>query len=228
VTNLHKWFYGGLGILVLGLLILAHAYSVRQARAEAQQEASDKVIAAKDQALADRDKSFNDFKAQMIQQISDLKTAKQATQVLQPIIVPQGGTAPATVAKTDLPPEVAKTLPGPANANFTLLSDDQMVKLGQRELNCQVTEAGLTKCQADAQDYKAQIATLTKANLDWQKAGAVPRWTAGFGIARAGGNAGYTPALFLDYRIQPKWGLFVGGENKAVFAGVSVHFGGPK
>lgn len=222
---MHKWFYGGLGILILGLLYLAHAYSIRQARAEEQQSATEKIIAAKDQALSDRDKQFADFKTQMLQQIADIKTAKQATQVLTPIIVPQGGMAPATVTKADLPAEVAKTLPGPSNANFTLLSDDQIVKLGQRELNCQITEAGLTKCDQDKADLQAKIDALKKSNAQWAEAGAVPKWTAGLGIARAGGNQGYTPALFLDYRIQPKWGLFVGGENKAVFAGVSVHFG---
>jgi hypothetical protein len=222
---IHKWLYSGLAVLVLGLLYLAHAYSVRQARAEEQQTATGKLIAAKDQALADRDKQFSDFKAQMLQQIADIKTAKQATQVLAPIIVPQGGTAPQTVTKADLPPEVAKTLPGPANASFTLLSEEQMVNLGKREINCRIAEAGVSKCDQDKRDMQEKISKLTEANQAWEKAGAVPRWTAGLGVARAGGNAGYTPVTWIDYRIQPKWGLFAGAENRAVFAGVSINFG---
>lgn len=225
MTTIHKVYLGVIGVLVLIVAYFAISYEIKTVRAEEQQKASDQVIAVKDQAIKDRDTIFTAWKADKDLEIANLQTAKQATQVLAPIIVPQGGTAPTTVTKGDLPPEVAKTLPGASNANFTLLSDNQMVKLGQRELSCQITEGGLKKCDLDKADMQAKIDALTKANRQWQEAGSVPRWTAGLGVARAGGNSGYTPMLFLDYRVQSKWGLFAGAENKAVFAGVSVHFG---
>jgi hypothetical protein len=224
MTKLHKIYLVIVGALVLIIGFFAIKYSVSLARAEEQQKATDQVIAAKNQALTDRDKTFEAFKDQVQQQIATM-TAKQAVTVIQPVVSPAGQPSPQQVTKAELPPDVQKALPGAANTNYTLLSDPQMVLLGQREKSCQLTEAGLTKCDADALDYKAQIASLTKSNNEWKAAGAVPRWTAGLGVARAGGSEGYTPALFIDYRIQSKWGLFMGAENKAVFAGVSVHFG---
>jgi hypothetical protein len=229
VSTLHKIYLCIVAVLVLGCGLAAHLYHTAQVRAEVQQSATEQVIAAKNQALADRDKIFNDFKLQMLQQIADIKTAKQAVTVLQPVVSQAGQIAPQQVSKSDLPAEVQKQLPGAANTNYTLLSDSQMVLLGQREKSCQLTESGLTKCEADRQDYIAQITALTKANKDWEKAGAVGPWTILAGAAKSNGTGnGWTPAILVNRRLGPKLGLWAGAENRAVLGGVSFNLGGPK
>ena len=214
MTKLHAIYLGICGVLAIGLTGAGIAYKVSTVRAQEQQAATDKVLAAKDQAIADRDKAFQDFQTKVLQQIADIKTAKQATQVLQPIILPQGGNAPATVTKGDLPPEVAKTLPGPSNGNFTLLSDEQMVALGKRELQCQVTEAGLTTCEADKKDFLAQIDALKKSNEAWAKAGRVGPWIAGLGVAKNAGGNGYTPTILFGRRITKNLGIMGGVQGR--------------
>ena len=222
--SIHKWLYGGLGILILGLLYLSHAYSVKQAATEASQTAMEKSLAAKDKEMTDRDKA-NQAKFDALQQrIDDLRTAKQAVQVIQPVVSPAGQIAPQGVTKAELPPDVQKQLPGTPDTHYTLMTDAQLVLLGKRELACQQTEGSLSTCEADKKTMQEKIDALTGQNQKWEQLGVVPRWTAGLGVAKSATN-GYTPVAFLDYRIQPKWGLFIGAENKAAFAGVSLHFG---
>lgn len=222
---MHKWFYGVAAILIMGLLYLAHAYSVKQAATEASQTAMQKALADKDKEMADRDRANQAKFDALAQQIIDLKTAKQAVTVLQPIVQPAGGNAPQQVTKADLPPDVQKQLPGAPDTHYTLLTDPQVVLLGKRELACQQTEGNLSTCEADKKTLNEQKSKLAEQNGEWEKLGVVPRWTAGLGIARAGGSSGYTPVLFIDYRVQPKWGMFAGAENRAVFAGLSIHLG---
>ena len=229
MTKAHKITLAVAGILLLGALYAVHAYQIAQTRAEAQQEKTDAILKAKDDALAQRDKDFQDFKAQMLQQIADIKTQKQAITVLQPIISPSGQPAPTQVTKGDLPPDVAKTLPGPSNASFTLLSDEQMVKLGQRELSCQITEAGLTKCDADKADYLAQITALKKTNADWAKAGKVGPWIAGLGAARNAAGNGYTPTVLFGRRLNSNLGVMTGVQGRGDLSlWLTWNFGSPK
>jgi hypothetical protein len=229
VTRLHKIYLGIVAVLIVAALIAGISYKISVVRAEEQQKATDKVLAAKDQALADRDKQFSAFRDDMLRQISDLKTAKQASQVLAPIIVPAGGMAPQTVTKAELPPEVSKTLPGPPNASFTLLTDEQMIKLGQRELTCQVTEAGLTKCAADKADMQAKIDALTKANNDWKKAGAVGPWMFGLGASRDAGGKGYSSNFYIQRRLNSSLGIMAGVQGKGdVSLALTWNFGEKK
>lgn len=229
MSVIHRWYLGIVAVLVLGVGIAAHMYSVAQTRAEEQQKATDKVLAAKDQALADRDQQFATFREDMLRQIADIKTARQAVAVLQPVVSQAGQIAPQQVTKADLPPDVQKTLSGAPDTHFTLFNDDQMVLLGQREKSCQLTEAGLSKCDQDKADYLAQIAALKKVNDDWQKAGGVGKWTALLGATKDAAGKGYSPTLLLDYRFTRNVGLFGGVQGHGdLTAGVSIHFGGPK
>jgi hypothetical protein len=214
VTRLHAVYLGICGLLLAGLVGAGVAYKISTVRAEEQQKASDKVLAAKDQALSDRDKAFADFKAQMLQQIADIKTAKQATVILNPVVQPAGQIAPQQVTKADLSPDVQKQLPGAPDARYTLFTDPQMVLLGQREKSCQLTEAGLTKCEADRADYLAQIAALKKANAEWAKAGKVGPWIAGLGAAKNAAGNGYTPTVLFGRRITNNLGIIGGVQGR--------------
>jgi hypothetical protein len=214
VTNLHKWFYGGLGVLVLGLLYLAHAYSVRQARAEEQQTATEKTIAIKDQAIADLKRDRAESDARFAQAIANVTTGKQAVTVLQPIISPQGQPAPQTITKADLSPEAQKSIPGPPDTSLHLLTDEQVINAAKRELRCQQTEINLGNCEAEKTLMQAEIDALTKANADWQKAGAVGPWMVALGASRNAGGNGYSPNLFLQRRINTNLGIMAGVEGK--------------
>lgn len=228
MSKLHKIYLAIVGVLVIGVLYAAHAYTMATAKADAQQSATNQVIAATDRALADRDKSFEAYKSQVQQQIAAM-TARQAVTVLQPVVSQAGQIAPQQVTKADLPPDVQKTLSGAPDTHFTLFNDDQMVLLGQREKSCQLTEAGLSKCDQDKADYLAQIAALKKVNDDWQKAGGVGKWTALLGATKDAAGKGYSPTLLLDYRFTRNVGLFGGVQGHGdLTAGVSIHFGGPK
>lgn len=226
MSTLHKVYLGIIAVLVLGALYAVHAYQVAQTKAEAQQKATEQVLAAKDQALADRDKSFQDFKAQMLQQIADIKTQKQAVTVLQPIVQ---GASPQTVTKSELPADVQKQLPGDPSAHFTLLTDEQVVNLGRREKACELTEAGLTKCDGDKADLQAKIDALTKANADWAKAGKVGPWMVALGASRNAAGNGFSPNAFIQRRINSDWGVMVGVQGKGDLSLSLTHnFGGPK
>ena len=224
MTKLHKIYLIVSIVLILGLLYLAHAYSVKQAAAEATQTATEKALADRDKTIAQRERDYQDFKAQMLQQIADIKTAKQGIQILQPIISPQGQAPPQTITKADLSPDAQKAVPGPLNTNLHLFTDEQVINQAKREVSCQITEAGLSKCGQDKADMQAKIDALTKANLEWAKLGVTPRMMVGFGVAKSAEN-GYTPAILFHYRIQPKLGLGVFAENRAVGGMVTVHFG---
>jgi hypothetical protein len=229
MTVIHRWYLAGIAVLVIVLGVFIVKHSVAVARAEEQQKASDKVIAATTQALTDRDKSFQAFQSQVLQEIAAIQTQKQAVTVLQPIIQPNGQPPPQTVTKAELPANVQAQLPGAPNTNYTLLTDPQVIGLAQNAAQCKLTEAGLTKCDADVLDFKAQIATLTKANLDWQKAGTVGPWGILAGAAKSNGTGnGWTPAVIINRRLSASWGLWAGAENRALMGGVSWNFGGPK
>lgn len=229
MSRLHKIYLAIVAVLVLGVLWLAHAHSVTLARAEEAQKATDKVLAAKDQALLDRDKAFQDLRADLLRQIADIKTAKQAVTVLQPIVQGAGQIAPQQVTKADLPPAVQAQLPGDAGTHYTLFTDPQMVLLGQREKTCQLTESGLTKCEADKADMQAKIDSLTAANANWQRVGAVGPWMAFAGVTKDAAGKGYSPALLFGRRITNSIGLMAGVQgNGDLTAGITVNFGGKR
>ena len=229
MSTLHRWYLGIMSVLVLGAGLAIHLYSVAQARAEAQQEATNKVVAIKDKELADLKTEMDARDAKFDRQIAELKTAKQATQVLAPIIVPQGGTAPPTVSKSDLPADIAKTLPGPPSANFTLFTDDQLVKLGKRELACQKAEGDISTCIKEKAALADENGKLKKANADWVKAGKVGPWIAGLGAARNADGKGYTPTMLFGRRFGSQLGVMGGVQGRGDLSlWLTWNFGGSK
>lgn len=199
-----------------------HDEQMARQHAEDQQKASEEIIKAKDQAIADRDKQFQQYSASIDQQIAALKNAKQATAVLQPIILPQGGAAPATVTKSELPASIQSTLPGAPNTNYTLFSDDQMVNLGKFKLECDKTTAGLTTCQADKADLEAKFNAKTLEATKWEEAAKggtrVQRFLK---IAVPVGCAGAGAALGSVWKAK---GAFIGAATGGTGCALTLHF----
>src|SRR3989442_1785573 len=130
--NLHKLYIPVVIIIISILAFAAKAWvdeRESRVRAEEQDKASKQIIAQKDQAISDRDKIWERQRLDFQRQIDGIKTIAEARQAVQPILL-RSGTAPVAehqVTKTELPKDVAASLPGAPDAKFTLLTDDQMI-----------------------------------------------------------------------------------------------------
>lgn len=191
--------------------------------ADKTQSSTDQIIKVNTANELKRDKDFNDFKTQMLQVISDIKTAKQGVTVLQPIMQ---GTSPQSVAKSELPQTVQNQLPNVApETRFNLLTDDQIVNLAKASTQCEIDKAGLATCEENKKSMQEKIDALTKTNRQWEESGTVPRWNAMLLVSKTR-EGNYKPGGIISYRVQHHIGVSVGAVENAIVGGVNVNFGG--
>lgn len=210
-------------IVASGLYGLISYEKYKERLADKTQVLTDQILKNKNEEQGKNDKQFSDFKTDMLRQMDGIKTAKQGTTVLQPIMM---GATPQGLTKADLPPVLQSQLPADtkSDTHYNLFTDDQVIGLAKSAETCKITERGLTTCETNKLLMQSQMDALTKANNQWKEAGTVPRWTFTLGATKSQ-TSQYKPAAFLDYRIQHNWGLTAGSANNAIFGGVSIHFG---
>jgi hypothetical protein len=210
---------------ILGLAFILHQWENHKERIADKGQSSLQIqLAAKDAEMDKRDKTFADFKTDMLAKIAGITTAKQGVTVLQPIMQ---GAAPQGVTKSELPPSVQSQLPADAkpDTHYNLVSDDQIVLLAKKAKACEITEAGLSTCAADKLTLQSEIDKLTKQNKEWADAGTVPHWTFMAGVSKTP-TGGYKPAAILSYRVTHHTGIAFGAVNNAAVAGININFGG--
>src|SRR5690349_11020157 len=213
MSKLHKIYLAVLIPLALVALLMAHLHSLSLVRAEEQQRATDKVLAAKDQALADLKRDRDDRDAKYLAAMAELKTAKQGIQILQPIISPQGQQAPQVITKADLPQEAQKSIPGPPETNLHVLTDEQVINAAKRELTCEKAEGDLSTCAQEKTLMQQKIDSLTAANEQWQKTGKVGPNMVIFGVTKDAAGKGYSPNLLYGRRITNSIGFIAGVQG---------------
>jgi hypothetical protein len=222
-------------VCIAGLAFIANQVEKHRERmADKEQAGLEIKLNAADAQMTKNDKAFSDFKTEMLQQIGDIKTAKQGVTVLQPIMQ---GAAPQGVTAGQLSAEAQSQLPAGTrpDTHYNLFTDDQVIGLARNADQCKIDEKGLSTCAADKLTMQGKIDDLIKQNKKWEDAGTVPRWTAMLGVSktRAGATApgvislgGYKPALMLSYRVTHHTGLAVGVVNDALVGGININFGG--
>lgn len=161
--------YLGYGLAIAALLLVGRFWLEEhdgRLRAEAQQQ----IIDARDKAQAQAS-------AQYEAQIAALKSPDQAKPLIQQGIQSGSGKkepvgAFLSVPFSELTPQVQQTLPDapslkPASP-VALLTPDQQVDLGKRELVCEKTEGELSTCAKDKQNLQNEINDL-KGGSKWSK-----------------------------------------------------------
>lgn len=150
----------GYGLALLGIMLLL-SFWIKEREIRIRGEAQ----------ISARDEVEKKASAEIDRRIAAL-TPQAAQTVLRPIILPQiplGQVLPNNgfkeIAIKDLPVETQKELPDSPETKMTLLSPDQIVDLGKRELTCQKEEGKLNVCEKDKKDLQIIVAGGTK----WQK-----------------------------------------------------------
>lgn len=212
-------------VCIVGLAFIVHQFeNHRERMADKGQSQLQIKLNAADAQITKNDKAFSDFKAETLQVIAGITTAKQGMTLLQPIMQ---GAAPQGVTAGQLPPGVQSQLPAGTkpDTHYNLLTDDQTIALAKSAENCKITEAGLSTCAADKLTLQGKIDDLIKQNKKWEDAGTVPHWSAMLGVSKTR-DGGYKPAVVFSYRVTHHTGLAVGAVNNSLVGGVNINFGG--
>ena len=172
-TKLHIAAYSLLAVIVIVAFVSYMGAHEDKIKAEATEQAQKQIIEQAQKSMADREYQWKNQQQQFQNQIDSIRTAAQARQTLQPVVI-QAGSQPIAgtqVTKQDLPQSVQSALPdAPSATKYTLLSEDQFTALAKREVSCQEKEAGLNKCTADKTDLQTQVVAEKVEVESWKKA----------------------------------------------------------
>lgn len=171
-TKIHIAAYSLLAVVVIVAFVSYMGAHEDKIKAEATEQAQKQIIEQAQKSMADREDQWKTQQQAFQQQIDNIRTAAQARQTLQPVVI-QAGAQPIPVqqvTKSDLPQAVQAQLPeSPGATKYTLLSDDQFTALAKREVACQEKEAGLNKCSADNKDLQTQVVAENTEVESWKK-----------------------------------------------------------
>lgn len=145
-------------------------------RAEASQQANDKIIAADQVAIHSRDTAAAQSTAALAAQAAAIHTSQQAAQVIvrylpapaaapgQPVVTP----SIPTVERAQLPAALQAELP-PA-PSYGILTQDQLVNQAKQDLACDATGIQLSACQKDQVDLRGELSAETASAHRWEAA----------------------------------------------------------
>lgn len=150
----------GYGLALLSIMLFL-SFWIKERETRIRGEAQ---ISARDEAQAK-------MSTELDRRIATL-TSQTAKTVLRPIVLPRIPVSQELpnegfkeVEVKDLPTELQKTLPEAPETKMTLLSPDQMVDLGKRELSCQKSIGELTVCKQDKKDLQ----NIVDGGSKWHK-----------------------------------------------------------
>lgn len=156
--------------LALALIALFLRFYIEEKEGRLKAEGEQKAVQARDEQQAKDSARFEEL-------IKGLKTPEQAKPLIQQGIQSGSGKKEPvepflSVPRFQLSPEVQKALPdaprAKASDSIALLTPDQQVDQGKRELQCQKVEGELSTCQLDKQNMQNEINDL-KGGTKWQK-----------------------------------------------------------
>lgn len=166
-SNLKHFVGYGLALILIGLFL---RFYIEEKEGRLKAEGEQKAVQARDEQQAKDSAHFEEL-------IKGLKTPEQAKPLIQQALVSGGGqnfaNKPFLTTRFDqLPPTLRTQLPNAPeakpDATVGILTGDQIVALGKRELQCQKVEGELSTCQLDKQNMQNEINDL-KGGTKWQK-----------------------------------------------------------
>jgi hypothetical protein len=210
----HHILYPVLAIVIVSVLVFLFYEHEKRKKLELDVA----VQETKQQAAKDQQAAIEILRQQQIADLENLRSKPATIQTVTkylPVPLPSGSQIQIQPATGTQPAQLVVT--GDPQANLDAFQKGNIV--------CAENKVNLDACQKDSeQDKKVIIPSLVKERDDLRKL-AIPHWTATLGVSKAQ-VGGYKPDAFLDYRVQKSWGVTVGASNNALFAGVSIHFGG--
>jgi hypothetical protein len=158
-SNLKHYIGYGLALVLIGLFL---RFYIQEKEGRLRAEGEQRVVAARDQAQKEATAHFEEL-------IKGLKTPEQAKPLIQQGIQSGSGKKEPlkpflSVPRSSLTPEAQKSLPDAPEAkpddSIAILTPDQQVDLGKRELSCEETEGKLSTCEQDKLNLQNEINDL--------------------------------------------------------------------